>query len=99
MAFKKVEHNSDEFFIPELPGDSVEGILSPGGIKMTVFGEAKYVMVGEKKVLLSGGLEGTLTSDLFGLPVRVTFDGMQYNKKTKRNFKAFTVEVDDGTDA
>ena len=97
MAFRPIEHSSDNFFIPEKIGDSVEGILSAGGDMQTSFGLASYVFVGDKKVLLSGALANTITPDFYGLPIRVTFKGMQYNQKSKRNFKDFLVEVDDGT--
>ncbi len=100
MAFKKVEHVADEYFIPESQGEFVEGILSEGAQVKTAFGMADYVLVGDKKVLLSGGLIGTLTKDsgLFGKLVRITFEGISYNKSTKRNYKSFVVEVDDDSE-
>ena len=86
--FVKVGEN----WIPSEPGDMIEGYVGIPYEIDTDFGKAKAVTVGNKRVLISAGLQ--LLPQLERQYVRITFTGMEKSKKRKgKEFKKFDLEV------
>ena len=86
--FVKVGEN----WIPQEPGDQLEGYVGDPYEIDTDFGKARAVTVGNKRVLISAGLQ--LLPQLAHQYVRITFQGMEKSKKRKgKEFKKFDIEV------
>ena len=86
--FVKVGEN----WIPSEPGDQLEGYVGVPYEIDTDYGKAKAVTVGNKRVLISAGLQ--LLAQLERQYVRITFVGMEKSKKRKgKEFKKFDIEV------
>ena len=78
-------------WIPEEEGDMVEGYVGPVHIIKTSIGQAQSVIVGDKRVLISAGLNALL--GLEGQYVRITYEGKEPSKTRKGvEFRKFKVE-------
>ena len=85
--FEEVGQN----WIPETEGDHVEGYVGHPVTIETDYGAALAVLVGDKRVLISAGLQ--VLPSMEGKYVRITYTGMQKSKKRKgKEFRAFKVE-------
>lgn len=89
------------FWGPRNIGDVIEGkIIEIDVTYESQFGESKYLQIetgGENpatmRVGYSAGLAGALEQLSLHDYVRITYNGEQFNPKTKRRFKSYSVEV------
>ena len=81
--FVKVGEN----WIPTQEGDSVEGYVGEMFVAPTKIGQAQFCMIGDHRVLISGGLKPLLT--LQGSYVKVTYQGVGESAKGK--FRKFEI--------
>ena len=81
--FVKVGEN----WIPDKEGDSVEGYVGEVFVAPTKIGQAQFVMIGDHRVLISGGLKPLLT--LQGSYVHVTYQG--FGESAKGKFRKFEI--------
>lgn len=78
-------------WIPENEGDSIEGYVGHPQVIDTDFGPAQAVLVGDKRVLISAGLQAL--PQLERQYVRITYQGMEKSKKRKgKEFRKFRIE-------
>ena len=80
-----------ENWIPQTEGEQIEGYVGPVHVIKTSIGQAQACMVGDKRVLVSAGLQ-----QLLGMErsyVRITYQGMEPSKTRKGvEFRKFLVE-------
>ena len=81
--FVKVGEN----WIPDREGDAVEGYVGEVFVAPTKIGQAQFVMIGDHRVLISGGLKPLLT--LQGAYVKVTYQG--FGESAKGKFRKFEI--------
>ena len=81
--FVKVGEN----WIPDREGDVVEGYVGEVFVAPTKIGQAQFVMIGDHRVLISGGLKPLLT--LQGSYVKVTYQG--FGESAKGKFRKFEI--------
>ena len=81
--FVKVGEN----WIPSQEGDAVEGYVGEVFVAPTKIGQAQFVMIGDHRVLISGGLKPLLT--LQGAYVHVTYQG--FGESAKGKFRKFEI--------
>lgn len=94
--FRKVENV--KFWVPEVKGEEIEGVVVKKGIVIeTAYGEMEVIeILTEKEVVrvgVSGGLKNSIDQVKEEDYIRVVFNGLEINQKTKRRFKSFTVEI------
>ena len=95
-VYKKVERS--KYWIPE-DGEYLEGVIVRKDIPVnTRYGEASSIEIeteeGERvKVLLSTQLYSLMENVPTGADIRITYAGVENNPKTKRTYKAYTLEV------
>lgn len=95
--FKKIEPKA--YWVPEKVGEQIEGeVTKKGIIVQTVYGEMDVVefVTNDGEVLrigVSGGLKNSLEQVKVKEYIKITYKGEEFNKKTKRRYKAYDVEV------
>jgi len=94
-VYKKVER--PKYWIPE-EGEYLEGVVVRQNIPVdTIYGEGEVVEIeteeGIVRVMLSTQLKGLMENIPNNTEIRISFVGIENNPKTKRNFKAYIVEV------
>ena len=93
MAWQKVNRGS--FWIPGQVGESIEGKVAAFGEIDTQYGKLPVLDIETKTgvmgVSLSAGLIGQVNGFEAGDPIRIEYQGIKKNEKTKRSFKAFDV--------
>lgn len=107
MAFKKIEKfpRMVEF---EEKGDFVEGKLIKITTGRTQYGDAEFLQIetvddesGDVETVsvpLGAALQGYDWPSFLGAVIRITFEGIEKSKNHKgKNFKVFTLEVDEDT--
>ena len=80
-----------ENWIPQEEGEQIEGYVGPVHIIKTSIGQAQSVLVGDKRVLVSAGLQQLLSME--GAYIRITYQGKEPSKTRKGvEFRKFLVE-------
>ena len=81
--FVKVGDN----WIPEEIGESVEGFVGEVFVAPTKIGQGQFCMIGDHRVLISGGLKPLLTMQ--GAYVKLVYQG--YGESVKGKFRKFDI--------
>lgn len=87
---KRVKVDRLPFWKPEEEGAEIEGVIQNLREIETQFGKQMVCDIGEYSVGISAGLEPLMR--LVGQYVWLTYQGLQFNERTKRQFHSFTIE-------
>lgn len=94
--YRKIEVSS--FWTANNHGDIIEGeVIIPDVCYNSRYGDSTYTLLktasGDVKVGWSAGLSGALEQVKAGDYIKITYQGEQFNTKTKRRFKSYDVEI------